>query len=71
VPLIVGLLVATGYNVVRFNDPLNFGYSNSQFPQGFTTPFLEGATGLLLSLGLLVSFLLARIAGWRALLWGG
>lgn len=49
VPLVAGLFVATGYNVVRFNDPLNFGYSNSQFPQGFTTPFLEGATGLLLS----------------------
>jgi hypothetical protein len=45
VPLIVALLVTASYNVLRFGDPLNFGYSD--YPQGFTTPFLEGAAGLL------------------------
>ena len=47
IPILVGLLLAISYNVVRFGDPFNFGYSNPQFPQGFTTPFYEGAGGLL------------------------
>jgi hypothetical protein len=37
----VGLTIA--YNLVRFGNPLSFGYQDS----GFTTPFLKGAAGLL------------------------
>jgi hypothetical protein len=43
-PLGVGVAVTIGYNLARFGNPLDFGYQD----QGFTTPFLEGATGLLL-----------------------
>jgi hypothetical protein len=43
-PLGIGMAVTIGYNLARFGNPLDFGYQD----QGFTTPFLEGATGLLL-----------------------
>jgi hypothetical protein len=38
------LVVTLAYNMVRFGSPLSFGYQDS----GFTTPFVEGARGLLL-----------------------
>jgi hypothetical protein len=41
--LLPGVLLALAYNVVRFGDPLSFGYQDV----GFTTPFLVGARGLL------------------------
>jgi hypothetical protein len=69
-PIGAGVLVTVGYNLARFGNPLRFGYQD----QGFTTPFLEGAAGLLLHpaksvllfapLVLLVPFALARL--WRA-----
>jgi hypothetical protein len=43
VGLLPGILLALGYNLVRFGDPLSFGYQDV----GFTTPFLVGARGLL------------------------
>lgn len=46
-PLAFGLLVDVIYNIIRFADPLNFGYSTPELQQGFTTPLLEGAAGLL------------------------
>jgi hypothetical protein len=69
-PIAASVLVTVGYNLARFGNPLHFGYQD----QGFTTPFLEGAAGLLLHpaksvllfapLVLLVPFALARL--WRA-----
>lgn len=47
-PLAVAALVTVAYNLVRFADPLEFGYREPQDP-GFTTPLLEGTAGLLLS----------------------
>jgi SAM-dependent methyltransferase len=38
-----GVLLTFGYNVVRFGNPLDFGYQDV----GFTTPFLKGLSGLL------------------------
>lgn len=38
-----GVAATLAYNVVRFGDPLSFGYQDV----GFTTPFLTGARGLL------------------------
>jgi Glycosyl transferase family 2 len=38
-----GLILTFAYNVLRFQDPLLFGYQDS----GFTTPFIDGARGLL------------------------
>jgi hypothetical protein len=38
-----GVAVTLAYNVARFGHPLQFGYEDV----GFTTPFLNGATGLL------------------------
>jgi hypothetical protein len=68
-PVGAGMLVAVGYNLARFGNPLYFGYQD----QGFTTPVLEGTAGLLLHpaksvilfapLVLLVPFALARL--WR------
>ncbi|HEY3208609.1 MAG TPA: hypothetical protein VGL18_02280 [Actinomycetota bacterium] len=46
-PLSLGLLIDLGYNVLRFGSPTNFGYSDPNLKQGFTTPFYEGAAGLL------------------------
>jgi hypothetical protein len=43
-PLGASVLMTVGYNLARFGNPLHFGYQD----QGFTTPFLEGAAGLLL-----------------------
>jgi hypothetical protein len=69
-PIGAGVLVTVGYNLARFDNPLQFGYQD----QGFTTPFLEGTAGLLLHpaksvllfapLVLLVPFALARL--WQA-----
>jgi hypothetical protein len=47
VPLSLGLLIDLGYNVLRFGSLTNFGYSDPHLKQGFTTPFYEGAAGLL------------------------
>jgi hypothetical protein len=68
-PIGAGALVTVGYNLARFDNPLDFGYQD----QGFTTPLLEGTAGLLLHpaksvllfapLVLLVPFALARL--WR------
>jgi hypothetical protein len=38
-----GVIVTLAYNVVRYGDPLSFGYQDV----GFTTPLLKGAGGLL------------------------
>lgn len=38
-----GVAATFAYNIVRFGDPLQFGYSDV----GFTTPFLSGTLGLL------------------------
>jgi hypothetical protein len=38
-----GLAATLAYNIVRYGDPLSFGYQDV----GFTTPFLKGAGGLL------------------------
>jgi hypothetical protein len=47
-PLALGLSVNLGYNLVRFGSVTNFGYSDPLLKQGFTTPFYQGAAGLLL-----------------------
>jgi hypothetical protein len=47
-PLAIAAALTVAYNVVRFGDPLEFGYKPPVDP-GFTTPLLEGARGLLLS----------------------
>lgn len=47
-PLAVAAAVTAGYNLVRFADALEFGYREPADP-GFTTPFFEGASGLLFS----------------------
>jgi hypothetical protein len=47
-PLAVAAATTVAYNLVRFGDPLEFGYRPPTDP-GFTTPLLEGARGLLLS----------------------
>jgi SAM-dependent methyltransferase len=39
-----GVVATLAYNVVRFGDPMIFGYQDV----GFTTPFLTGARGLML-----------------------
>ena len=48
-PLAVAAVVTLAYNVHRFHDPLEFGYRPPVDP-GFTTPLLEGASGLLFDL---------------------
>ena len=48
VPLAVAAAITIAYNLIRFGDPLQFGYEPPVDP-GFTTPLLEGAGGLLLS----------------------
>jgi hypothetical protein len=47
-PLGVVAVVTVAYNLVRFADPLEFGYRPPVDP-GFTTPLLEGTAGLLFS----------------------
>ncbi len=47
-PLALAALVTVAYNLHRFHDPLEFGYKPPADP-GFTTPFFEGAGGLLFS----------------------
>jgi hypothetical protein len=47
-PLAVSCAITVAYNVLRFSDPLEFGYRPPADP-GFTTPFLTGASGLLFS----------------------
>ena len=47
-PVIVSASVQLAYNVARFGDPTNFGYSGTEVPQGFTTPIFTGLGGLLL-----------------------
>jgi len=46
-PLAVAAVVTVAYNQYRFGDSLEFGYRPPVDP-GFTTPLLEGASGLLL-----------------------
>jgi len=46
-PLAFAAIATVAYNVYRFADPLEFGYRPPVDP-GFTTPLLEGASGLLL-----------------------
>lgn len=43
VPLALGVAAMGAWNVARFGSPLDFGYRG----EGFTTPFLTGASGLL------------------------
>jgi hypothetical protein len=69
-PIGASVVLTVAYNLLRFGNPLHFGYQD----QGFTTPFLEGAAGLLLDpakslllfapIVLLVPFALGRL--WRA-----
>jgi hypothetical protein len=47
-PLAVAAALTVAYNLIRFGDPLQFGYVLPVDP-GFTTPLLEGTRGLLLS----------------------
>lgn len=47
-PLVVVAAITVAYNLMRFSDALQFGYREPVDP-GFTTPFLEGAGGLLFS----------------------
>jgi hypothetical protein len=47
-PLVVVGAITAAYNILRFSDPLEFGYRPPADP-GFTTPFFEGAAGLLAS----------------------
>ncbi|MDX6691196.1 MAG: hypothetical protein QOG15_2653 [Solirubrobacteraceae bacterium] len=47
-PLAVAAVITVGYNVLRFGDALQFGYRKPADP-GFTTPFFDGAGGLLFS----------------------
>jgi hypothetical protein len=47
-PLAVAAALTVAYNLVRFADPLQFGYRPPVDP-GFTTPLLKGTAGLLLS----------------------
>jgi hypothetical protein len=47
-PLVAVAAVTIAYNLVRFADPLEFGYRPPVDP-GFTTPLLEGTAGLLFS----------------------
>lgn len=47
-PLAVAAVLTVAYNLVRFDDPLELGYREPYDP-GFTTPFFEGAGGLLFS----------------------
>jgi len=47
-PLAVAAAVTVVYNLVRFSDPLQFGYKPPADP-GFTTPLWEGTKGLLFS----------------------
>jgi hypothetical protein len=47
-PLAVAAAATVAYNLVRFADPLEFGYRPPVDP-GFTTPLLEGTAGLLFS----------------------
>jgi hypothetical protein len=47
-PLAAVAAVTVAYNLVRFADPLEFGYRPPVDP-GFTTPLLEGTAGLLFS----------------------
>ncbi|HEV2775622.1 MAG TPA: hypothetical protein VGV90_08525 [Solirubrobacteraceae bacterium] len=45
-PLGAAAIVTVAYNLHRFGDPLEFGYRMPVDP-GFTTPLVEGASGLL------------------------
>lgn len=45
-PLAIAAMVTVAYNVLRFGDPLEFGYRLPADP-GFTTPLTEGSAGLL------------------------
>lgn len=45
-PLAIAAIVTIAYNLLRFHDPLEFGYRPPVDP-GFTTPLPEGAVGLL------------------------
>lgn len=47
-PLVAAAIVTVAYNLYRFHDALEFGYKPPVDP-GFTTPLLDGASGLLLS----------------------
>ncbi len=71
-PLALAGLVLLAYNFLRFGNPLDTGYHFDQ-GEGFTTPILQGAWGLLLSpyrgvfwhTPLLVAGLAAWPAFWR------
>jgi hypothetical protein len=47
-PLAIAAVITVAYNLYRFADPLQFGYRPPVDP-GFTTPLLEGSSGLLFS----------------------
>jgi hypothetical protein len=47
-PLAVAAAITVAYNLLRFSDALQFGYKKPADP-GFTTPFFDGAGGLLFS----------------------
>jgi len=72
-PLAVAAAVTVAYNLVRFSDPLEFGYKPPADP-GFTTPLWEGTKGLLFSpeksvflfAPAIVLVPLAAVALWRA-----
>jgi hypothetical protein len=49
VPIAVATVVQLVYNVARWGDALNFGYTNTAVPQGFTTPLLTGLRSLVLN----------------------
>jgi hypothetical protein len=47
-PLAIAAIITVAYNLYRFSDALEFGYRPPVDP-GFTTPLLEGTSGLLFS----------------------
>src|SRR5437867_2120719 len=46
-PVAGALSIQVLYTLLRFGDPLSFGYSVAELPQGSTTPVWEGGIGLL------------------------
>jgi hypothetical protein len=49
IPIVVAGVVSAAYNIARFGNPIDFGYTRESMSMrpGFTTPLLEGLGGLL------------------------
>lgn len=50
-PLLAGVSICLLYNVFRFDNWLDFGYTRQTMQLGFSTPIVEGLFGLLISSG--------------------